>query len=62
MCCFADFNTRAQCLALFEEDADFDNYNPRTLWSAAHWVAFYGDVDSLKILFAHNVIFFKPDY
>lgn len=47
MCCFANYNERAACLDLFLEDGDLNSFNPRTLWGPAHWVAFYGDSESM---------------
>lgn len=47
MCCFANYNERAPCLDLFIEEGDLNSFNPRTLWAPAHWVAFYGDIESM---------------
>lgn len=62
MCCFANFNERSSCLKLFLEDGDLNSCNPRTQWGPSHWVAFYGDVDSMRLLIDKEVILFKPDY
>ncbi|CAD8164622.1 unnamed protein product [Paramecium octaurelia] len=62
MCCFANYNERAACLELFLEDGDLNSFNPRTLWSPVHWVAFYGDVESMQLLISKEAILFKTDY
>lgn len=39
-----------------------NSLNPRTLWAPVHWVAFYGDVESMRYLISKEAILFRPDY
>jgi len=54
---------RFRCIkALVKYKASPNSFNNRTLWSPIHWLAYYGDLKSLKFLIENGAVTVIPDF
>ena len=61
-CVGEDNQARFKCLQQFQNYREkITDVNPKSGWSAVHWCAFYGDINSLKILCNKRSIIYLPD-
>ncbi|EGR27500.1 hypothetical protein IMG5_195040 [Ichthyophthirius multifiliis] len=67
LCCLQQnqdsFKNRIQCIRiLVSKEARINQRNPRTLWTALHWSAYYLDYQSVSFLLQNGAFACFPDY
>jgi len=54
---------RYNCInSLIKYNVSCNHLNYRTKWSPIHWISYYGDLKSLRLLLANGAISVLPDY